>query len=125
MSTKHTEATSSNINDIKSEVMKLYHFLQPMYNDSYFPKQLVDEGKAILIELCYQIESTNPKTNEELIILTHETTEKFNRLNSWFIKEGSEIETVAREAIASDIEYIAKTYGFKPDIEALISNRDW
>jgi hypothetical protein len=96
-----------------------------LYNDSYFPKQLVDEGKAILIELCYQIESTNPKTNEELIILTHETTEKFNRLNSWFIKEGSEIETVAREAIASDIEYIAKTYGFKADIEALISNRDW
>ena len=122
-STKQTGTTS--LKDIKNEAIKQHQFLQPMYNDAYFPKQLVDEAKAILIELCARIESTKPKTDQELIILTHEATANFNHLDRKFISEGSEIETVAREAIAEEIAYIANTYGFKTDIETLISNRDW
>ena len=124
-SQKSDEQVCSSINDIKNEQIKNYHFLEPMYGDSYFPKSLVDEGKSILIQMCNDIETKKPKTNDELLAITHEATERFNQLNTKFFSAGSEIETVGREAIAADIDFIAKTYGFNADIEALISNRDW
>ncbi|EIG26584.1 DUF5713 family protein, partial [Neisseria sicca] len=38
----------------------------------------------------------------------------------------SEIETVARDTIATDMEYIAQSYGFEDaDIEELVAPRDW
>lgn len=113
------------LNDIKNDSIKQYHFLKPMYHDSYFPKPLVDEGKGILINLCYKIEQQKPKTSKEFLLLTQETTEFFNQLDVKFMSQSSELETVAREAIAVDMEYIAKIYGFNEDIETLIENREW
>ena len=65
-------------------------FLQDMYDDDYFPAELVQKGENILVELCRQIE------------------------------------TVARDTIATDMEYIAQSYGFEDaDIEELVAPRDW
>ncbi len=114
-----------NITDIKNDSINQYHFLEPMYHDSFFPKPLVDEGKGILINLCYKIEQQKPKTNKEFLVLTQEATEAFNQLDAKFMSQGSELETVAREAIAVDMEYIAKVYGFNEDIETLIENMEW
>lgn len=112
--------------DIKNEKLKAYKFLGCMYSDSYFPKFLVDKGKVILIELCLQIEKTQPKSLQELYKLTHASTKKFNALQDEFDKHNSEIETAARECIALDFEFIAKAYGFdKADIEELIAPREW
>lgn len=112
--------------DIKNEKLKAYKFLKCMYSDSYFPKFLVDKGKAILIELCLQIEKTQPKNLAELYKLTHTSTKKFNALQDEFYKNNSEIETAARECIALDFEFIAKEYGFdKADVEELIAPREW
>ncbi|WP_176737169.1 DUF5713 family protein [Micromonospora citrea] len=39
---------------------------------------------------------------------------------------GSEIETVAREAIGDDFWFVATSYGFPDaDVERLIANREW
>lgn len=114
-----------NVNDIKNDSIKQYHFLEPMYYDPYFPKQLVDEGKDILINLCFKIETQKPKTIKEFLVLTQEATEAFNQLDAKFMSQGSELETVAREAIAVDMEFIAKSYGFNENIETLIENREW
>jgi hypothetical protein len=57
--------------------------------------------------------------------LSHTATGKINNLQDDFYQNGSELETGAREAIAMDFEFISKSYGFKADIEELISNRDW
>lgn len=112
-------------NDIKNEKLKNYTFLKGMYRDSYFPDFLVDKGKAILIELCIQIEEKKPKNLPELYELTHAATQKFNDLEEEFGENDSEIETVAAELIANDFEFIANAYGFDADIEELIATRYW
>ena len=51
VSSKQDGAMAANINEIKNDSIKQYHFLEPMYHDPFFPKPLVDEGKDILINL--------------------------------------------------------------------------
>ena len=111
--------------NIKNEKLKKYEFLKSMYQDTYFPNFLVDKGKAILVELCLQIENENPKTLPELYKLTHAATENFNDLQNDFFEHGSEIETGAREAIAEDFDFIADSYGYNADVEELIATRNW
>jgi hypothetical protein len=111
--------------ELKNEKIKKYSFLEEMYEDLYFPNNIVDKGKKILINLCYEIESKKPKTLEELYKLSHKSTDEFNDLQEEFYENDSEIETAARECIAMDFEFIAKSYGFEADTEELIATRDW
>jgi hypothetical protein len=127
-----TEATitypfvSTGINmAITNEKLKNYTFLKEMYQDSYFPTVLVDQGKQILVNLCEKIESQKPKDEYELYVLTHLATEEFNRLAEKFDENDSEIETVARDCIGMDFSFIAEAYGFDADTEELIAPRDW
>jgi hypothetical protein len=110
---------------ITNEKLTNYAFLKEMYQDSYYPKFLVDMGKQILVNLCEKIESQKPKDENELYLLTRIATEEFNRLAEKFDENGSEIETVARDCIGMDFSYIAKAYSFDADIEELIATRDW
>lgn len=112
--------------DLKNEVTRNYSFLKDMYSDPYFPDKLVDKAKAILIDLCFEIEQKQPKGLDELYELSHVATEKFNDLQEEFYENDSEIETVARECIGADFEFIAFSYGYKDaDVEELIATRDW
>lgn len=110
---------------LQNEAVAKYPFLQQMYDDSYFPNQLVDKGKAILVGLCFKIEQKQPKELDDLYELTHAATDKFNDLQEEFFEADSEIETGARECIAEDFEFVANAYGFEADIEELIASRDW
>lgn len=101
-------------------------FLQDMYQDSYFPKHLVDQVKTILLDLCVEIEVKKPEHLEDLYELTLRATQKINDLQDAFDEAESEIETVARDCIGMDVYYIAQSYGFvDADAEELISARDW
>lgn len=112
--------------ELTNEKTKNYSFLEEMYQDSYFPKNCVDMGKDILVDLCAQIEESTPANLEELYQLTHTATEKFNDLVEVFDDHDSEIETVARDCIGTDFSFIAASYGFTDaDGEELISGRDW
>lgn len=112
--------------ELTNEQMRNYPFLSEMYEDEYFPKFLVDKCQTILINLCKQIEAKQPKNLNELYILTHAATEKINDLEDEFDEHDSEIETIAREAIAVDFEAIANAYGYTDaDIEELIATRNW
>lgn len=110
---------------IANQAVAEHQFLAGMYADDYFPKPLVDKGKAILLRLCERIERERPANTAALYALTHAATKEFNRLDEEFAANGSEIETAAREVIAEDFAWIAKTYGFDADIEELIAPRDW
>lgn len=110
---------------VTNDHLKDYPFLQEMYDDDYFPKPLVDKGKAILVNLCETIEAQKPADDDNLLQLTHAATEEFNTLAEEFLDQDSDIETGAREAIAADFEFIAKAYGFNIDVEDLIETRDW
>lgn len=112
--------------DLKNSTMREYHFLADMYADSYFPPHLVDKGKTILVELCYQIEQEKPADLKALYKLTHAATERFNALQHEFDANGSELETAARESIAMDFVNIAKAYHFNhADAEEMIAPREW
>jgi len=112
--------------ELNNETVRNYTFLKEMYDDSYFPNKLVDKGKDILVDLCFEIEQTQPKNLQQLYELTHSATDKFNDLQDDFDENDSEIETVARECIGKDFEFIATSYGFEDaDIEELIATRDW
>ncbi|CAM2961399.1 hypothetical protein SAMN05444143_11317 [Flavobacterium succinicans] len=111
--------------NLKNDKLKNYAYLKDMYTDSYFPKFLVDKVKIILIELCIDIEKTAPKNLDELYKLTYTATKKINDLQNEFSEQNSEIETGARESIATDFDFIAKAYGFNADSEELIAPREW
>jgi len=98
--------------------------LRPMVDCSYYPQGPVADGQALLLELAARIERERP-VGEAVYALTHATTEAFNDLQDAFYEAGSEIETVAREAIADDIDFVLKTYGYDVDLEEAISPRDW
>ncbi|MGB0430119.1 MAG: DUF5713 family protein [Bacteroidia bacterium] len=110
---------------LENDKIKDYKFLDCMYQDSYFPKFLVDKCKNILLSLCNEIESQKPAELSQLYKLSHRATDQLNDLQEEFFANGSEIETGARECLALDFEAIAIAYGFEADIEELIATRDW
>jgi hypothetical protein len=111
---------------INNEKIKSYDILAGMYKDSYFPTFLVDKVKDILIELCEKIETEEPKDINSLLVLTHAATEKINDLESEFEENDSELETVARDIMAENFEYIVRAYDFLDvDIENVIAPRNW
>lgn len=111
---------------ITNEKMKEYPFLEQMEGEDFYPQFLVERGKGILVQLCLQIEQDKPQTLDDLYVHTHAATDKFNDLEIEFFKNDSEIETIAREAIGADFDYIAKAYGFaNADGEELIGTRNW
>ncbi|MEJ2418192.1 MAG: DUF5713 family protein [Exilibacterium sp.] len=100
--------------------------LQGMYSDGYFPNNLVDKLRDIILGACSKIEEKSPKNLEELYSITCEATELINDLQEEFEENDSEIETVAGEEIALAFEVVAKTYGFEnADLEDLVATRDW
>jgi hypothetical protein len=112
--------------ELKNEQMRDYEFLKLMFENDYFPNNVVGKGKEILVDLCFEIEAKSPKNLEELYKITNVATDKFNDLQQDFYNNGSEIETGAREIICEDFEKIAFAYGYKDaDVEWLTGNREW
>lgn len=84
------------------------------------------QGEAILLRLCETLENNPPNGLAELYVLTQQSTEEFNDLQDAFEEAGSEIETVARDAIGESFYLIARAYGFlDADPEELIATREW
>ncbi len=111
---------------LTNEKINQYNWLAEMYSDSYYPTFLVDKIKAILLEVCQNIEEKQPKNLEELYEITNVGVLKINDLQDKFGENESELETVARECMGMDFDFIAKAYDFNDaDGEALIYERDW
>lgn len=52
-------------------------------------------------------------------------TDEFNSLAEEFEENDSEIETVARETIGTDLAVIAEAYSFDAEREELMATREW
>jgi hypothetical protein len=109
---------------IQNEKVREHTLLKPMLADAYFPGHLVEKGQDLLRQLAERIEREAPE-GEAVYVLTQSTAEAFNELQEEFWQADSEIETAAREAIAADVEFILKAYGYDVNIEKAIGNRDW
>ena len=111
---------------VNNEQVREHDFLKVMYRDGYYPDDLVDRGKEILLRLCERVESDRPADLDALYVLTQAATEEFNALQDAFWEADSDIETVAREEIAENFWFVARAYGFETaDVEELIATRDW
>ncbi|MEV8227096.1 DUF5713 family protein [Streptomyces sp. NPDC079167] len=111
---------------ITSQQVTGHAFLRQMYEDSYFPDHVVDQGEAILLRLCERVEADRPSGLESLYALTQAATDECNLLDREFVAAGSEIETVAGEWICDEFYFVASAYGFADaDVDELTSGRDW
>jgi hypothetical protein len=111
---------------LKNQQAREHRFLQPMLDDTYYPRPLVEQGVGILVDLCAQFEVQKPTTPDAAYALTHAATEAFNTLQDSFFEADSEIETVARETIAEDFGRILDWYGHEGlELEAAIAPRAW
>ncbi|CAM5666599.1 NTP pyrophosphohydrolase MazG putative catalytic core domain-containing protein OS=Streptomyces tendae OX=1932 GN=GUR47_03125 PE=4 SV=1 [Streptomyces tendae] len=111
---------------ITNQEVAAHRFLEGLYEDDYFPEQVVDRGRAILLRLCARVEAERPGDLTALYALTHAATEEFNELEAAFDEAGSEIETTAREEIGEAFWFVARAYGFPDaDPEELIAPREW
>ena len=101
-----------------------YKILNAMYEDEYFPDFLTDKLKAAIEDLISFLE-TCEKEKKKIQIKFDEMTVMINDLEEEFEQNDSELETVAREAIAETIEYILNWFEIDIDIEDALRERDW
>jgi hypothetical protein len=99
-------------------------YLKEMYEDEYFPDLMVDKVKEQIIDVVRFLES-GPHSNEAIQMALDKMTIAINGLQEEFEEQGSELETVARDSIATTVEAILDEFGIKIDIETAIQERDW
>lgn len=104
--------------------MKEIIFLKGMYQDSYYPKFLVDKIKDLLEQIVRYLEQ-GPRPLEDIQVKFDEITRAINDLEDEFLKHDSEIETVARDSIALTVMDILDVYNVKLDIEDALREREW
>ncbi|MDE7267239.1 MAG: hypothetical protein K2N89_07230 [Lachnospiraceae bacterium] len=101
-----------------------YEFLKEMYSDGYFPDFLVDKIKAELEKVVAFLETG--VTDVERIQEKFDTmTLAINDLQEEFEENDSEIETAARDSIATDVVEILKWFDIDIDVEDALGERDW
>lgn len=101
-----------------------YTLLADMYNDTYYPKFLVDKVRDEIMKVISFLEK-EVRTNKEIQQMFDEMTVAINDLQDEFDENDSEIETVAREAIGAAVFHILSYYNIDIDCETAISERDW
>lgn len=101
-----------------------YRFLKEMYSDGYFPDFLVDKIKTELEHVVAFLE-TGVSDLEQIQEKFDTMTMAINDLQEEFEENDSEIETVARDSIAADVDKILKWFNIDLDVDDAIGERDW
>ena len=101
-----------------------FDFLPEMYADSYFPPAQVDKVKAAIQQVVAFLEQGH--TNSEAVQQElDDMTLTINELQNDFVDAGSEIESMARDAIADTVERVLAHFGVDIDIEEALQEREW
>lgn len=101
-----------------------YEFLTDMYEDSYFPKKLTDKVKNHIKQAVAALEQ-GQKEPKKVQKIFDKMTLAVNRLMPEFEAAGSELETAARDCIATDVMYILDWFGLDLDVEDALRERDF
>ena len=101
-----------------------FEYLKEMYDDEYYPKNLVDKVKSAIMELVVFIEKGSHSI-EQIQEALDRMTVSINNLQEEFEENDSELETVARDSIGVTVENILKHFNIDIDIEEAIRERDW
>lgn len=101
-----------------------YQLLEEMYLDEYYPTFLVDKVKAELEKVITFLE-TGEKNIDRIQACLDEATCAINDLQEAFYDNDSEIETMARDSIATSVEAILAWFEIDLDLEEALRERDW
>jgi len=101
-----------------------YQFLEGMYHDGYFPDFLVDKIKGELEKVVAFLE-TGVSDLKQIQERFDTMTMAINDLQEEFEENDSEIETAARDSIATDVIAILKWFEIDLDVDDAIGERDW
>ncbi len=101
-----------------------YQLLEDMYEDGYFPDFLVDKLRD-LIENVITFLETGEQDLQKIQEKFDEMTLAANDLEEEFEKNGSELETAARESIGATVAYILQWFEINIGVEDAIRERDW
>jgi hypothetical protein len=101
-----------------------YKLLEDMYEDGYFPDFLVDKIRD-LIENVITFLETGEQDLQKIQEKFDEMTLAANDLEEEFEKNGSELETAARESIGATVAYILQWFEINIGVEDAIRERDW
>lgn len=101
-----------------------YVLLEDMVNDDYYPKFLVDKVKDLILPVIELLE--NGEKDEAVIQESLDTmTLAINDLQEEFYEHDSELETMARDSIATTIGDILEYFNIDIDLETALAERDW
>lgn len=101
-----------------------YELLADMYDDDYYPNNLVDKIKALMEKLIACLK-TGEREIEKVQEKLDDMTLGINDLEEEFDENDSEIETVARDIIGMTVDYILTWFEIDIDVETAIGKRDW
>jgi biotin operon repressor len=101
-----------------------FEYLKDMYQDQYFPSSCVNKLRDLIKELVTYLENEQ-HSNDEIQSELDRVVININNLQEEFEQNGSEIETVARESIATTIQEVLKYFDVDIEIEEAIRERDW
>ncbi len=101
-----------------------FSYLREMYEDDYFPNELVDKVKLEIQKVVEFIEEGD-HSNEEIQSAFDIMTININNLQEEFEDSGSEIETGARDSIGVTVQMILEYFKIDIDTEEAIRERDW
>jgi len=100
-------------------------YLKEMYHDGYYPNLLVDKVKAALFEVVEFLESGERDINK-IQEQFDKAVLKINDLETEFEDNNSQIETAARDDIATTVDKILTHFGFNDyDLEEALREREW
>lgn len=101
-----------------------YEFLADMYEDTYFPKKLTDKVKNHIKQAVAALEQ-GQKDPAKVQKIFDKMTLAINNLMPEFEDAGRELETVARDCIATDVMYILDWFELELDVEDALRERDF
>ncbi|EAY03300.1 hypothetical protein TVAG_193700 [Trichomonas vaginalis G3] len=99
-----------------------YALIKDMVSDPYYPNVQVDKVKTIIETFIKFLEegiTDLDAIQDKLDQLCH----SINDLMDEFYENDSEIETIARESIASTIDYILEWFNINIDLETALAER--
>lgn len=99
------------------------NLLKPMFEDDYYPNNLVEKIKQELQKLISSVQ-TAVQTKAPLQPLFDQFCQGLNAMEQDFLAQESDLETQARDYIAQDIEGIIQHFKLNIDLETALAQLD-
>lgn len=103
---------------------KQYILLEALYEDPYYPDFLLDKIKLLEQDFINYVED-NPTGISDVANHVYDVIVNAAQLQDEFLDNESEFDSLARERLIQDLEYIVNWYHLPIKVEEVLSQREW